>query len=41
MANSIFLSGGMPGKSSGNTSGNSDTTLMASSELTSSLWVVI
>jgi hypothetical protein len=29
MANSTFLSGGMLGKSSGNTSGNSNTTLIA------------
>jgi hypothetical protein len=30
MANSTFLSGGMPGNSLGNTSGNSDTILIAS-----------
>jgi hypothetical protein len=41
MANSTFLSGGMLGKSSEKTSGNYDTTLMASSGLTVSLWAVI
>jgi hypothetical protein len=35
MANSIFLSGGMPDNSSGNTSGNSDTILIASIRLDS------
>jgi hypothetical protein len=35
MANSTFLSGGMPGNSSGNTLGNSDTILIVSIRLDS------
>jgi hypothetical protein len=37
MENSTFLSGGIPGNSSENTSGNSDTTLIASYGLISSI----
>jgi hypothetical protein len=40
MENSTLLSGGMHGKSSGNTFGNSDTTLIAYDGSISSIWVV-
>jgi hypothetical protein len=41
MANSTFCSGGIPGKSLGNTSGNYDTTLIISSGSASLLSIAI